>query len=94
MTTRTAAVRPPVWPRGRRGPDARRFIALGVVLTGLVAGAAGWHTVAAAPAPAPLPGSENCVMCHEGAPKAARRVPETAPPYDPAALRASPHAGL
>ena len=41
-----------------------------------------------------LPGSENCAMCHEAGHATARRVRGTAPPYDAAALRASPHAGI
>ena len=79
-------------PPARSRTDAQRLAALGVFLTGLLPALLGG--LAAAAEPAPLPGSENCVMCHEPGPHAARRTPDTPPPYDVAALRASPHAEL
>jgi cytochrome b subunit of formate dehydrogenase len=73
--------------------NARRTIALGVALSGLLLALAGLRAPAPAQ-PAALPGSENCAMCHEAGRMRARREPDTAPPFDAAALRASPHAGL
>ena len=56
------------------------------------------HTPAAAPAKAQpassgLPGSENCVMCHEAG-HTVKRVAGEAPKFDAASLKASPHAKL
>jgi len=42
----------------------------------------------------PLPGSEDCMGCHEDGPQKARREPGMPPPFGAAALRASPHAAL
>ncbi len=42
----------------------------------------------------PLPGSEQCSMCHEPGKRVGKREPGVPPPYDEAALRASPHAEL
>ncbi len=42
----------------------------------------------------PLPGSEPCLGCHEGGRRAGKRQPGIPPPFDEAALRASPHATL
>jgi cytochrome b subunit of formate dehydrogenase/uncharacterized protein with PIN domain len=41
----------------------------------------------------PLPGSEECLNCHESGRRTGRREPGVPPPFDEAALRASPHAG-
>ncbi len=80
-------------PSVPRRPNAQRFTALGVLAAGLALMLAGLRAATASEPPA-LPGSESCVMCHQGGPMAARRAADTPPPYDPAALRASPHAGL
>jgi len=42
----------------------------------------------------PLPGSEDCAACHDAGRRVAKREPGVPPPFDEAALRASPHAGL
>ncbi len=42
----------------------------------------------------PLPGSKECLDCHETGRRTARREPGMPPPFDAAALRASPHAEL
>ncbi len=42
----------------------------------------------------PLPGSEQCAMCHEPGRRTGKREPGVPPPYNEAALRASPHAEL
>jgi cytochrome b subunit of formate dehydrogenase len=44
--------------------------------------------------PKPLPGSEECAGCHETGRRTGKREPGMPPPFDAAALRASPHAGL
>jgi cytochrome b subunit of formate dehydrogenase len=63
-------------------------VAAGLLLLGGALALNAW----AAPA-APLPGSEQCVMCHEaGAP--IKREPDVAPHFDEKGLRASPHAAL
>ena len=64
---------------------------LGVLLlagTGLLA------TRLAAQEPKPLPGSEDCLGCHETGKRVGKREPGMPPPFDAAALRASPHAEL
>ena len=43
--------------------------------------------------PKPLPGSGECVQCHQAGPPA-RREPGTPPRFDAAGLRASAHAGI
>ncbi|MBI5709261.1 MAG: hypothetical protein HZC42_03025 [Candidatus Eisenbacteria bacterium] len=45
-------------------------------------------------APGPLPGAEECGVCHEAGPPLARRAPDTPPRFDAAGLRGSPHAAL
>jgi cytochrome b subunit of formate dehydrogenase len=52
-----------------------------------------WAAASARAAAAPLPGSEDCVQCHEPGPPS-RREPGTPPRFDAAGLRASPHADL
>ncbi len=42
----------------------------------------------------PLPGSDDCLACHEEGRRTGKREPGVPPPFDAAALRASPHAGL
>jgi cytochrome b subunit of formate dehydrogenase len=42
----------------------------------------------------PLPGSEDCLSCHEAGRGTARREPGVPPQFDAAGLRASPHAEL
>ena len=44
--------------------------------------------------PKPLPGSEPCLGCHETGRRTGKRQPEVPPPFNEAALRASPHATL
>ena len=44
--------------------------------------------------PKPLPGSEPCLACHETGPRTGKRQPGMPPPFNAAALRASPHAVL
>ena len=61
---------------------------LGRVAAGMLAAAA------LAEQPKPLPGSEECVACHDTGPRTAKREKGTPPPFDAAALRASPHAAL
>jgi cytochrome b subunit of formate dehydrogenase len=41
-----------------------------------------------------LPGSEVCAGCHEAGRRTAKREPGTPPPFNEAALRASPHATI
>ena len=45
-------------------------------------------------APKPLPGSEPCTACHETGRRTGKREAGIPPPFDAAALRASPHAAL
>jgi len=85
-------VRPVTAARVRRPAGAARLLALGVFGIGLLPALFGARALAAEAAP--LPGSDDCVMCHEPGPRVARRGPDTAPPFGAAALRASPHAGL
>ncbi len=49
---------------------------------------------AVAQKPQPLPGSAECAACHEPGRRAGKREPGMPPPFDAAALRASPHAAL
>jgi len=73
---------------GRRA--MARAVAAGLVALSLAAGFAGWRVEAQERA---LPGSEDCVMCHQPG-RPGRRVADEAPKFDAAALRASPHADL
>ena len=41
-----------------------------------------------------LPGSEECIACHESGKRAGKREPGMPPPFDAATLTASPHAAL
>src|SRR5690242_14066672 len=41
----------------------------------------------------PLPGSKECLDCHESGRRTGRREPGMPPPFDAASLRASPHGG-
>jgi len=41
----------------------------------------------------PLPGSKECLDCHETGKRIGRREPGVPPPFDAASLQASPHAG-
>ncbi len=41
----------------------------------------------------PLPGSKECLDCHDAGRRTGRREPGMPPPFDAASLRASPHAG-
>src|SRR6476661_176797 len=59
-----------------------------LLLAGL---AAGLH--AQQPTPAPPPTSEDCAACHEAGARAGKRKAGEAPPFNAAALKASPHAG-
>jgi cytochrome b subunit of formate dehydrogenase len=42
----------------------------------------------------PLPGSDDCLGCHETGPRVGKRQAGVPPPFNAAALRASPHADL
>src|ERR1017187_10337880 len=42
--------------------------------------------------PKPLPGSDDCLGCHETGVRVGKRQPGGPPPFDAAALKASPHA--
>ena len=44
--------------------------------------------------PKALPGSEECAGCHDTGPRTGKREPGMPPPFNAAALRASPHAAL
>ena len=44
--------------------------------------------------PKPLPGSAPCLDCHETGRRVGKRQPGVPPPFNEAALRASPHAAL
>ncbi len=44
--------------------------------------------------PKALPGSEECAGCHDTGPRTGKRESGMPPPFDAAALRASPHASL
>jgi len=44
--------------------------------------------------PEALPGSEECAGCHDSGPRTGKREKGTPPPFNAAALRASPHAEL
>ncbi len=79
---------------------ARGLRAAAVLLVALVAILGGSVFALSAPAtapggkPAPLPGSDDCTMCHQpGAPNATR-APDEAPNFDASGLRAGPHAGV
>jgi cytochrome b subunit of formate dehydrogenase len=73
--------------------SARKLLPLGLIASAGLATA-----LAAAPLLAqqaqPLPGSEECAMCHEAGRRKGKREPGVPPPYNEAALRASPHATL
>ncbi len=58
------------------------------VLVGLLAAATSGQ------AADPLPGSEECAMCHDAGSRQGRRQAGEAPPFAEAALRASPHASI
>jgi cytochrome b subunit of formate dehydrogenase len=45
-------------------------------------------------APAPLPGSDDCLMCHQAGAPLVHREADQAPHFDADGLRASPHAGI
>ena len=40
----------------------------------------------------PVPGSKDCLDCHDAGRRTGRREPGVPPPFDAAALRGSPHA--
>ena len=61
---------------------------LSLVAGGMLAAAA------LAQPPKPLPGSEECLACHDTGPRTGKREKGAPPPIDAAALRASPHADL
>src|ERR1017187_9887797 len=42
----------------------------------------------------PLPGSDDCLGCHETGPRVGKRQAGVPPPFNAAALKASPHADL
>src|SRR5208283_1094229 len=42
----------------------------------------------------PLPGSKACLDCHDPGRRTGKRQPDVPPPFNEAALRASPHATL
>ncbi len=60
----------------------------GILLLGL-AGITAW-----AQQQKPLPGADDCAACHEDGRRTGKREPGLPPPFDAAALRASPHADL
>jgi cytochrome b subunit of formate dehydrogenase len=60
----------------------RLVLASGVLVTGLLAQPA-----------KPLPGSDDCLGCHETGVRTGKRQPGVPPPFDAAGLKASPHAG-
>jgi len=75
----------------RSGPKRREFLhfTVGVfVLCGLVT------DKLPAQQPAPWPGSEDCAGCHAQGRRTGKREPGVPPPYNEAALRASPHVGI
>jgi hypothetical protein len=45
-------------------------------------------------APAPLPGSDDCLTCHQSGAPLAHREADQPPHFDADGLRASPHAGI
>ncbi len=51
-------------------------------------------SAAAQPQGKPLPGSGDCLNCHESGRRTPQRQPGVPPPFDAGALRASPHASL
>ncbi|HUI54480.1 MAG TPA: hypothetical protein VLY04_05890 [Bryobacteraceae bacterium] len=51
-------------------------------------------TAASAQQPKPLPGSDDCLGCHQTGPRVGKRQAGVPPPFDAAALKASPHADL
>jgi hypothetical protein len=51
-------------------------------------------TALAAQEPKPLPGSEDCLNCHDSGRSTGRREAGMPPAFDAAALRGSPHAEL
>jgi len=61
---------------------------LSLVAGGMLAAAA------LAQQPKALPGSEECAGCHDTGPRPGKREKGMPPPFDAAALRASPHAAL
>src|ERR1039458_3204588 len=61
---------------------------LSLVAGGMLAAAA------LAQQPNALPGSEECVACHDTGQRTGKREKGMPPPFDAAALRASPHAAL
>src|ERR1039457_2998953 len=44
--------------------------------------------------PKPLPGCDDCLGCHETGVRVGKRQPGVPPPFNAAALKASPHADL
>lgn len=62
-----------------------RFLAVLIIAGFFLAGA---HAQEA------LPGSEQCAACHEDGLRAGKREPGVPPPFNAAALRASPHAAI
>jgi cytochrome b subunit of formate dehydrogenase/uncharacterized protein with PIN domain len=79
-------------PRSPRWPSAVR-LAIAVASAAVAAGALLALSSWAAPEP-PLPGAQECAQCHEPGRPSARRGGGAPPPYNAAALRASPHAEL
>ncbi len=72
---------------------ARKLLAVGLIAAAGL-GTAWWATTLFAQQAKPLPGSEECAMCHETGRRKGKRQPGVPPPYNEAALRASPHAAL
>jgi cytochrome b subunit of formate dehydrogenase/uncharacterized protein with PIN domain len=71
-------------------PNGPSYLARALVATA----AALLATALAAQEPKPLPGSEDCLNCHDPGRSTGRREAGMPPAFDAAALRASPHAGL
>ena len=81
----------PVAVPGRSGFRHARVVLAAVLTAGTMALAA-WASLAATPKAEPLPGSDDCLMCHQPGPASTRREPGSAPNFDAAGLRGSPHA--
>ncbi|OGF12261.1 MAG: hypothetical protein A2W00_05630 [Candidatus Eisenbacteria bacterium RBG_16_71_46] len=78
---------------GRARSPARGLFYVAVVLA-LLGGAALAARSWSAAVEAPLPGSDDCAMCHAPGRAAPRREAGTPPNFDAAALRVSPHAQI
>jgi hypothetical protein len=63
-------------------------------MTGVLIALAAAPLESAQAAPAPLPGSDDCLMCHQAGPPLERREAGQAPRFDEQGLRDSPHATL